>query len=78
MKILSQNKQSLFNFNNISCIYIYPPKGEEDCCYSLEILYASGDGGAIGMFTTKQQAEDVLYEILECTYSTYAVPESWV
>ena len=65
MIIVSQNKNTIYNFDNTNCIYIR--KAEAECriilfdnTYSIE-----GDGDCIGIYKTEERAKEVLEEITE-------------
>ena len=69
MVILSQDKQKIINFENLSEIYVtryssYPYKNDEEECYSLRSATPNGEYENLGKYATEERAKEVLLEIV--------------
>ncbi len=64
MIIVSQDKTSIINFDNISCIQIDPSFGNVGC---IEINAESENGELyeLGIYETEEKAKEVLQEIIQ-------------
>lgn len=67
MLILSQNKDTIINFERINYIEITK---KDDHSYSIYLNYADSDWKNIGYYRTEDRAKEVLQEIIKC-YRSY-------
>ncbi|MGN1269372.1 MAG: hypothetical protein ACI4UU_00660 [Clostridia bacterium] len=77
MIIVSQDKTSLVNYDNISCIEIYPPSDDTQN-YEINAEKVNGELIELGIYETEERVKEVLQEITntyvrEC--KTYQMPE---
>ena len=62
MIIVSQDKTSLANYNNISCIEIYPPLDDTQN-YEIDAEKVNGELIELGIYETEERAKEVLIDI---------------
>ena len=74
MRILSQNRECIFD-DRESCIELHG-KTVEIWNTSLSVDDLDDFYCTLGIYSTKEQAKDVLKEIFDCKRDTYTMPEN--
>lgn len=72
MIIVSQDKEKIFNFDNMTRVYITFDEGDDDVCIRTETVDSLYED--LGYYKTKERAKEVLAEIIK-SYRDYRTAE---
>ena len=73
MIIVSQDKDKIVNFNNVSGIEIYPPTDDTQN-FEIDAEKVNGELDELGFYKTEERAKEVLQEIIK-SYRHYRTAE---
>jgi hypothetical protein len=72
MIIVSQDKEKIFNFDNMTRVYITFDEGDDDVCIRTETVDSLYED--LGYYKTEERAKEVLAEIIK-SYRDYRTAE---